>query len=342
MQRQRPWQWLERVPGLSAARADWALLLSGQAKELQAYLRPTSRLAESLCCPDCAQEDCRRRVICHGRNDFVAIGEACGCRLPVAKQDVVVHEVDMPQLVAELIPPLRLTAAFERCQGYYQTWRMGFCANARGGHQPLYLTIQDTAEDLVTTATRLAADTQGDFRLILPTTRLLCESNRRAIHRLCEGWMTLEQTVMRQSEGGWAVSQEWDAQNEDRSSSRANPKTHPGGSPMSTSTLSRVEREDAVHWFVNGVDRGVFYRQANAKKAKIIEILFDQLGHGWIPHPTFIHACGWEDRHYWGSSSEGSVMQKQLTGIRNFLGLEVEFNRKLGVKFAGNIVKSRT
>ena len=108
--------------------------------------------------------------------------------------------------------------------------------------------------------------------------------------------------------------------------------------------IERKEVGEEIRWFVNGVDKGRFFVRSNTLKAKIIEALYDQIGRGWVPHKSFIIACAWTEQEYFGSSDnlgDPGRMQRQLTNIRNFLGVTIEFRKNKGVRFAENVVKSK-
>ena len=105
--------------------------------------------------------------------------------------------------------------------------------------------------------------------------------------------------------------------------------------------LERKEIDERVHWFVNGEDKGYVFVRPDSISAKITEILYDQVGHGWVPHKTFMNACAWKEDEYFAASGEPGRMQRQLNIIRKNLGVAIEFRKGKGVRFAENIVKSK-
>jgi len=111
--------------------------------------------------------------------------------------------------------------------------------------------------------------------------------------------------------------------------------------PKDKRVLDRKDVDERVHWFVNGVDKGPFFVRPSANKAKIIEALYGQIGLGWVPHKTFMDACGWKEQEYYPSFDNPGRMQRQLTHIRKFLGVKIEFRKDKGVRFAENVVKSK-
>jgi len=105
--------------------------------------------------------------------------------------------------------------------------------------------------------------------------------------------------------------------------------------------LERKEIDERVHWFVNGEDKGHVFVRPESISAKITEILYDQIGHGWVPHKTFMNACAWKEDEYFPVSGDPGRMQRQLNIIRKILGVAIDFRKGKGVRFAENIVKSK-
>ena len=105
--------------------------------------------------------------------------------------------------------------------------------------------------------------------------------------------------------------------------------------------LERKEIGERVHWFVNGVDKGHIFVRNESIIAKIMEILYDQIGHGWVRHKTFMNACAWKKDEYFPASGDPGRMQRQLNNIRKKLGVAIDFRKEKGVRFPENIVKSK-
>ena len=134
--------------------------------------------------------------------------------------------------------------------------------------------------------------------------------------------------------------------NEEAEGKKITPKSEAKQSSRSENGNGKflIERKlvgEEVHWIVNGVSKGRFYQRPSAKKAKIIEALYDQIGKGWVPHRTFMNGCGWSEKEYYPAYNEPGCMQRQLTEIRKFLNVQIAFNKEKGVRFAENVVKSR-
>lgn len=104
-------------------------------------------------------------------------------------------------------------------------------------------------------------------------------------------------------------------------------------------TIERRVSAGKVHWIVGGVDKGVLYTRSNSKRAFILDTLYEGIGRGWIPHALFIKHLQWTEKAYFGTSSEGGRMQKQLCGLRQALGLRIECIKEEGVRFPEYVVR---
>jgi hypothetical protein len=111
----------------------------------------------------------------------------------------------------------------------------------------------------------------------------------------------------------------------------------PPREPEDHVVVDLVQQDDGWHWFVSGRDTGRVATNESRLIYKISRILFDQIGHGWVPHRTFYLKLGWTEEEYFDQDR----MQKHLTILRKRLGLEVEFDKQHGVKFSANIVKAK-
>jgi hypothetical protein len=101
-----------------------------------------------------------------------------------------------------------------------------------------------------------------------------------------------------------------------------------------------VKLRNGWHWFIDTIDKGVITKRDGSIICKISKILYDQIGCDWTPHKTFYQAIGWSEEEYFGVGNEPGRMQKQLSKLRNFLGVEIYFRKERGVSFPKNIVKS--
>jgi hypothetical protein len=98
---------------------------------------------------------------------------------------------------------------------------------------------------------------------------------------------------------------------------------------------------DSEHWLVDGELKKVYKQEKTQSiQAKILNILYEQIGNGWIPHSTFISATGWNENEYWGSDNEKMGRMRQLLRhLRKHLNVKIIFSKDFGIKFPEDIVK---
>ncbi len=263
-------------------------------------------------------------------------------RYPLEWEELVVHELDVRALGCSLCRALGLDPAIEPVQGVHQTWQLGFWTARAGASHPVYLMIQQDPTLMPAAMMQICLGSSAPFALLLPTASMLSPESRRFLESRRCVWVPLDKTVHWSSGGEIStdlrLSDLFDQHAQSHNVGEISCQPPPADGQV---VLGRREMPDGIHWIVNGEDRGVFFKHRQSIKAKIIEILFEQLGHDWVPHSTFIHACGWSGKRYFGESSEPKLIQKHLTDIRTFLGVEVNFRKELGVRFGENVVKSR-
>ncbi len=96
------------------------------------------------------------------------------------------------------------------------------------------------------------------------------------------------------------------------------------------------------YWYVDGKPIGQIYKRRNSRKARILNLLYREIGNGWIAHQTFINMTGWTEEEYYGKDrTDPGRMQQNLRYLRKRLGIDITFNVDYGVRFAENVVKYR-
>ncbi len=327
------WQCLDQVEGLSAAFIHWEHAFEGAFHAFEPYLRPTSRRATRIPCPTPCEKTCYRHVIEHAPNDWVAACPEGLPALPLSKQDILVYEVNVRKLCGTLAYALHIEPGYEPILGLPKAWRLGIYSATPMERTPVFLSLYREPASFKRIAVELLFQNSIPL-IVLGMIRANCPGNVEALLRKNNSvYAPLEELVA-------IETQEIRVLRELKSflSSKAATTEE---IPVAAQTIGRYKCDDGIHWTVNGIDKGIFFKRKNAIKAKIIEILFEQIGNGWIPHATFMHACGWSRERYFGEANEPKIIQKHPTDIRNFLGVDVEFRIEYGIRFAEHIVKSR-
>lgn len=339
MLRPKLWGSIERLPGLSAPRPGWSAVLGEDLHLIAKYLRPTNRLAETLPCVTACTPGCRRKVVNHGE-DYVAICAEGSTKYAVACADLIVQELDMSALSRMLSKTHGLRGHAEPVQGLHHTWLVGYYALPNGIIHPVYLMIQQDFALVQMAVMHLCLNSNTPFALFVPTAATLSDSLKRAIETRHSALLPLDVSIWWSSDGKMQTNIELMKVFESGPRARILSGA-PIQSPQSEGqiVIERREMADGVHWFADGVDKGVFYKRGKPIKGRILEILYNHIGNGFVPHKTFMNACGWTDKHYFAKGSEANVIQKHLTEIRNFFGVKVLFRIDKGVCFDASIIR---
>lgn len=101
---------------------------------------------------------------------------------------------------------------------------------------------------------------------------------------------------------------------------------------MKVPQIEQKEIDGEIYYYVNAVPRGSL--RAETYQAKIINILVDQFNKnaGWVPHKTFMNACGWTEQEYFRNDTNPGRMVHLLTPIKKLLGVEIKFDLNRGVR----------
>jgi hypothetical protein len=335
------WECVERQPGLAAIQFDWQQLLGNDYARIERYLNPTNRKATTIPCRVGCTPWCRRRVVQHSSDHCVAICDEGDPKYVVDAEDLISHELNMDTVCRDLCGALKVEPAVAKISGLHQTWQCGFLKSRQGIRHPVFLSIQMEEHHLVEVALRLCAVNRTPQVLLLPTTRRMSEPARQVLESNQTAWLPLDRTV------GWSADGRMmaDVNLAELLAPAGQPDTVASAEPPPVETddsitIERRALDDGVHWIVGGVDKGRLYTRSDAKKARILDTLYELIGRGWIPHATFIALTTWPADTYFGSSSETGRMQKQLNYLRGKLGVRIEFKKDQGVRFAENIIQS--
>ncbi|MFA7185418.1 MAG: hypothetical protein WC082_11010 [Victivallales bacterium] len=110
--------------------------------------------------------------------------------------------------------------------------------------------------------------------------------------------------------------------------------------PFARRHIYKEADEKTEKWYVDGELKKVYKRKyIHCLQSKILNILYDQIGNGWVPHQTFMNATGWSYDEYWGTTrNDPGYIQQQLRHIRKFLKLKILFCKEHGIRFSDEVV----
>lgn len=330
------WRRLERLSGQAGVIIEWQALLGPCFDRFARYLRPTDREATAILCANRCARGCSRRIVKHGKRDIAAVCPEGAHSIPLMLGDCIIHEIDTGKLLDELGEAIGIDVQRQPLSGIPTTFRLGTLFLAPGRRVPVIISFGgDPAIVARVAASLLLSEDDTPFVLFGLTQRACLPETVAQLRRRGAVFVALDE-YLDGTDAGFVP----------RFPLRdVFPATPEGSIPIEaiegTTVIARVSDGRDFRWLVNGADKGIFYRQEKAIKAKILNILYDQIGIGWVPHKTFLQAAGWTRGEYFGSSTEPGRMQKQLTEIRKFLGVDILFRKREGVRFAEGVVKSR-
>lgn len=329
------WRRLERLSGQAGVMIEWQTLLGPCFDRFARYLRPTDREATAILCADKCARGCSRRIVKHGKRDIAAVCPEGAHSIPLAPGDCIIQEIDTGKLLDELAEAIGINVQRQLLPGILMVFRLGTLFLAPGRPVPIIISLSGDPDIVAKAAASLLLSEDTPFVLFGLTQRACLPDTATQLRRRGAAFVALDD-YLDGADAGFAP--------------RFPLRDVIPGAPEASIPIEAIEGATVVarvadgrdfRWLVNGADKGIFYRQEKAIKAKILNILYDQIGIGWVPHKTFLQAAGWTRGEYFGSSTEPGRMQKQLTEIRKFLGVDILFRKREGVRFAEGVVKSR-
>jgi len=97
--------------------------------------------------------------------------------------------------------------------------------------------------------------------------------------------------------------------------------------------------ENSYRWYVN--TKLILEKRKSRIRFNFIKTLYDQIGFRWIKHDVFMNMFNWKDlTGYHGSFGKTGKMGKLVSEMRKKLGVDILYDKKLGVCFSDNVVKS--
>ncbi len=329
------WRRLERSSGQAGVMFEWRTLLGPCLDRFARYLRPTDREATVILCADKCTRGCSRRIVRHGKRDIIAVCPEGASSISLAPGDCIIHEIDTSKLLGDLGQVLGVEVQQESLTDFPMTFRLGTLFLAPACRVPLIASLSGAPDIVAKAAASLLLSEDTPFILLGLTQRVCPPATVAQLRRRGAAFVALD-GYLECSGTGFLPCFPLREVIPGKTEASTLPEVVEGAT-----VVARISDGRDFRWLVNGADKGIFYRQEKAIKAKILNILYDQIGIGWVPHKTFQQAAGWTRGEYFGSSTEPGRMQKQLTEIRKFLGVDILFRKREGVRFAEGVVKSR-
>jgi len=204
----RLWPALEEITGLAGIPATWREHLGDEIDLIAGILRPTDRLATRFPCPSPSGDGCPRQIIDRHDGTFVA---TCGDRpqrcdaVELCQAERIIHELDVRRWAESLVVVLGLAAGFQNVTACSQTWQLGSYVPLRGHRFPVYLTIQDSSDQVYAVVVRLAGIAASPFLLFVPTRSVVDPVTSELAVRNSSRLMALEEAVAIDERGRWVM-----------------------------------------------------------------------------------------------------------------------------------------
>jgi hypothetical protein len=200
------WQSLERV----TVPAFWQAYCGSDYALVRPWLGATERMGAIYPCPYPSDGHCPRRIIDYGSGVYAAL-----CRdphkvcpdVPLTPREVLLHELDVGALVAEVAPLLGVRPQPPALRGD-ATWAIG-TSKLRSTHgQPVFLIIVPQETRFLAALEKLLFDVPGPFRVIAPSNRHRNVVVQERLQGRGIGFLALEDSVGADEQGAFAAL-EW-------------------------------------------------------------------------------------------------------------------------------------
>lgn len=193
----RFWRSLERVHGLHAIPAFWALYCGPHFDLIRPYLRATDLIGGNYPCPYPSPGHCPRRIIDLGDGQFEAICcdpyKVCP-DVPLTGKDVVVQALDVGSFTRMLADVLGIRwQPPERRAGC--VWGIGLSKRRKSLNQPVFFVVESRQSDFRGAVLELLASVPGPFVLVAPTDHHRDVSLQEHFERRGIGFLSLEEQV---------------------------------------------------------------------------------------------------------------------------------------------------
>jgi hypothetical protein len=195
----RFWLALERLPGLAAVEPQWRWLIQDDFDLIRRLLTPDPDLTTTF--PRLGPPGEPYRVIEHGPDDIVGVGEEGEEPLRLSRAALIVHRLDPRRLAREVATVFGIDPDCGPVEGLANTHRVGLYRPTAGFEFPAFLTIQLEEREYRTVLESLVARTSGKFLLLAPTTRHHRLTSKNLLRDRTAALLPLADTI-RLGEGG--------------------------------------------------------------------------------------------------------------------------------------------
>lgn len=344
------WLTLESLPSLSAVAFEWKKRTGSDYDSIQGLLKPNGRVVTAYPCIHSKDCGCYHDIVQHSPEDIVAecrCGRECDT-FQVTSTQLAVYELDRQRLDAAVAKVFNLNQSNVVVKDIPRTSCIGQLT-LDATHLPFFMTFQPGSMEYTATVEKLLVRFSTPFVLLTPLPELISVECSTLLSTKGCYTIALSDSVIVKEKFKLTVTTVGDEFIERLRLVFA--PTLPACVPDLSAnedvtdaliTIDRRVIDGDVHWFVNGEDKGSVFKRSDKIRAKVLDLLYDNIGVGWVTHDILMRNTGWNENEYYRSFDNPGRMQRLVSEIRSKLGMkEIVFQKSKGVRFTEKVRKSR-
>lgn len=333
------WTFISKRLKAEAALADWRLMLGDglDFDELQRrFLAPTGKMANLITCPEQCNPSCGFRKVCEWDGKYEAVCKEWPLKsYEIEKADALFFTVKPSGLLPEIVKIFKIIPHIGEFGKEEDTWKLGVVPVPGGKSATVYLTLKVWNHEIMDLIYRLNCEEHRPYILLVTARKIVHGTSEKVLNDMGSTFVPLNEVIDFNTDTEFELLRECNL-----------PQLVAPPDIFSQEQTGRIRKEthnDSDYWFVDAQLKKIYHREkTHSIQSRILNILNDQFGIGWIPHQTFMNAAGWTPDEYFGRDNDSGRMQKQLFLIRRDLGLEIIFSREYGVKLSPAVTSSKS
>lgn len=310
------------------------------------YLHSTQKISDKVICTSYSNGHCPRKIV---REPDGRIKAVCPRYLKKYfyvndEKELVIHKLKVKALHQSIVSALGCRQQFSMFNADNLLWRLGDFLHNSVESIPVFLSFNRNETQLCEIVKEITFTHEGRF-LLLTLIRSDLDFETEEFLNKRGGMMLALNEIMEFNYQGQLQSST--STESFFANAYSENKTMPQVPVQEVFEFGQhyIHKEPsgvADNWYVDGESKGQIYHDVESIKAKILNILYEQIGNGWIPHQTFMNATGWTEEEYYGKDRcDPGRMQQHLRYLRKCLRVEIVFNTEHGIRFSENVVKYR-
>jgi len=304
----------------------------------ETYLLPTNKTGSLIICPQRCDYSCGfRKVRENGDETFRAV-----CHknkkdaFLIAKKEVLIYGVNYGVLLPKTALSLGIQPLIAPFQTWNEAWKMG-TLRVSDRILPVFFTLRNWNHKVIDLILNLNRTENQPYILLVTSTKVISPTSLKALEDSGSLFLPLNEVLDFNRDAEPMLIRPLESFLKNLIQVTLESVIH-----EKSGWIRKETRLESDYWYVGGELKKVYHREKRQSiQARILNILYDQIGNCWIPHQTFLNATGWTLNEYLGDNDNSGRMQKQLFLIRRDFNLEIIFSREHGVKLSPNITEPK-